>query len=295
MLAAFPEYRYLCARDLVYLLAYSPKSLTFVRERTSRLCGNRDIDDKTFQEGYPLLRFGLPTGKTGGRERIYCLSATGRNIVESLGHPVSFHVKAAKLRTFSHSHLLHTLTLNRTVIAFHAWARSRPNITIESRLSYELAKTPAQVSIALEGKTTKVAVICDALLLMTNVRSGQRMAVIFEADHNTEALPRLRTHLAARLAYVHSPHFTKTYGNIPFRIAYATQGVTESAAKARLQSMCTATSEVLASLKKQDFARHFRFTTINFPTLYEDAEALFEKPVWYRPDEPTTPVPLLTG
>jgi len=35
----------------------------------------------------------------------------------------------------------------------------------------------------------------------------------------------------------------------------------------------------------------FRLTTVTYETLYEDAQALFAEPVWYRPDSPT-PVPL---
>jgi hypothetical protein len=329
---ACPLYRYLTARDLLYLLAYSPKSLTFVRERTSRLCGNRDIDDKAFQEGYPLLRFALPTGKTGGRERIYCLSTTGRNIVESLGHPVSFYVKLAKLRVLSRSHLQHSLTLNRFVISLAAWAQSKPNLTIESRLAYELSKNPPVISTdyydheqqvqavvqevmrnptlfttAVQTAKTqgfsvfqtlqhmmKVAVIPDAIIVMTNLRTGQKMAMLLEIDANTEAKPRFIKHLLSLLSYVKSPHFTKTYGTLPYRIAYATYGLTPSASKARLQSLLAWTMDVLTQRKQQKDAAFLRFTTINFPTLYEDAEALFEKPVWRRPDV-ETPVPLLTG
>jgi hypothetical protein len=294
LLTAFREYRLLTALDCSHLGLYSPKSLTHVRERLARLCGNKDVTDKYLPDGYPLVRWGFPSVQ-GNRERIFALSSTGRQIVESLGLPVSWHCKVAKLRTFSHSHLLHALTLNRSVIAFHAMARSMPNITVQSHLSYELSKNPPVVSIPEQGKMVKVAVICDGLLLVENVRSSQRLAVIFEADHNTESLPRLRTHIAARLAYVQSPQFTKTYGTIPYRIAYATYGQTQSASQARLKSMLACTMDVLTALKREKDARYFRFTTINFPTLYEDAKALWEQPVWYRPDEPTTPVPLLTA
>jgi hypothetical protein len=293
MLTAFGVYGLLTALDGAYLGHYSPKSLTHVRERLARLCGNKDLTDKDFEEGYPLVRFGFPTGRLGNLERIYSLSSTGSKIVESLGHPVSC-VKPSKLH-FSHSHLLHNLTLNRTVIALHAWARSKPNLSVESHLSYSLAKTPAEVSITMQGKTVKVAVIPDSLLLIENVRLNQRLVILWEIDHNSESLPRLRTHLAARLAVVLSSQFKKTYGDIPYRIAYATQGVTDAAAKARLSSLCTTTRAVLTALKKPEYAKYFRFTTINFPTLYEDSESLFEGAVWYRPDAPTTPIPLLTG
>ena len=59
--------------------------------------------------------------------------------------------------------------------------------------------------------------------------------------------------------------------------------------------MCTWAMEVLTALKREDCAKYFRFTTINFSTLYEDAQALWEDAAWYRPDEPASAVPLLTG
>jgi hypothetical protein len=325
MLAAFRVYRYLTALDVAHLGLYSHKSLTFVRERLSRLCGNIDLTDKDFIEGYPLLRFGFP-GVRGNRERIFCLSLSGRKIVESLGYPVSFHVKPAKLATFSHSHLTHTLTLNRTVIAFSAWARSKPNLTVECQL-YELAKHPPVVSIdyheeqlhksvpvkkilstiqtakqqglpamqTLLKQMAQVAVIPDALILVTNIRSNQRLLILLEIDHNTHTKPRFIEHLLSRLAYVKSPHITNTYGTIPYRIAWAVQGITDEASKSRLQSMLSWTKELLTERKRFEEAQNLRFTTINFPTLYEDAQNLIEGPVWYRPDAPKTAVPLLTG
>ena len=51
------------------------------------------------------------------------------------------------------------------------------------------------------------------------------------------------------------------------------------------------TMEVLAELELNAWAGVFRFTAVTYETLYEDAQALFAEPVWYRPDSPT-PVPL---
>ena len=282
------KYRFTTTQEITHLL-FSKGSRTYVRSRLSKLSGNKD-----HAEGYPLYRFALPTAKTGNRERIYTLGRLGRDILESLGLPVDWAFKFAKLRTFSHSHLLHSLTLSRTVAAFHAWARTKPTISLESRLSYELAKNPAVVSIPQQGKILKVSVVPDTLVLVENIRSGQRLVILWEIDHNTESQPRFKQHIAARLAYVQSSHFTNIYGNIPYRIAYATQGITDSAAKARLASMCAWTMNVLTQLKKQEYSRFLCFTTVNFSTLYEDAPAIFEAPRWYRPDDPATAVPLLT-
>jgi hypothetical protein len=178
------------------------------------------------------------------------------------------------------------------MIAFHVWSRTKPHINVESINSYELAKNPPVFSIPAQGKIANVPVIPDGLILLHNVRSNQRLVIIWEVDHNTESQPRFKAHVTARLAYVQSAAFKKVYGDIPLRIAYATFGHTPSAAEARRVSLWAFTREVLIQLKKTEYAKYFRFTTINFSTLYEDAQALFEMPVWYRPDD-SSPVPLL--
>jgi hypothetical protein len=292
IIQAVSQYRFLTAQEITALF-YKQGSHTYARSRLSRLAGSKDLTDADVTYDYPLLRFGFPTGRLGNQERIFTLSLTGRQILSGLGIPVSWHFRPS--RTFSHSFILHDLTRNRFVVSLLSWAKTKPNLSIESHLAYELAKESASVSIPVQGKIVKVAVVPDALMLVTNTRTNQRLIILLEIDNNSEAQSRFKQHIASRLAYVSSPHFTNTYGNIPYRIVYATQGVMPSAATALLHSMCAYTLSVLAALKKQEYARYIRFTTLNFPTLYEDAQSLFEAPVFYRPDDLSTPVPLLTG
>ena len=54
------------------------------------------------------------------------------------------------------------------------------------------------------------------------------------------------------------------------------------------------TMEVLRELAIESWAGIFRFTSaLDYTRLYEQGEALFTRPVWYRPDAPLTPLPLL--
>jgi hypothetical protein len=259
------------------------------------LSGNMDITHKDFTEGYPLLRLGFPTGRLGNQERIFSLSLTGRQILDGLGISATWHFRPAKLRTYAHSFLLHDLTRNRFVISLLAWAKTKRNLSVKSYLSYEIAQRAPLVELALKGKMTKVSVIPDALIHITDTNTGKSRVLVLEIDQNTQAESRFKHHIAARLAYIRSPQFTNTYGDIPYRIVYATQAVTESAAKARLSTMLKHTMTLLTERKQRQDAQYFRVTTINFPTLYQDAPALFEQPTWYRPDNPTTPIPLLTS
>jgi hypothetical protein len=142
----------------------------------------------------------------------------------------------------------------------------------------------------------QVSVVPDGLILVTNPRTNQRLLVLLEIDQNTQAEGRFKEHIASRLAYVKSPQLRDTYGTVPYRIAYATQGLTEAASRARLAAMVKFTREVLTARQRTEDSRYFRFTTITFATLYEDTPRLFEGHAWYLPDDLTLerPVPLFT-
>jgi hypothetical protein len=77
-------------------------------------------------------------------------------------------------------------------------------------------------------------------------------------------------------------------------IAYATTSGVKAHAETRRNTMAAWTMEVLKELALESWAGIFRFTSaVGYTMLYEEGQALFTKPVWYRPDAPTTAMPLL--
>jgi hypothetical protein len=296
ILKQFAEYRFLTAQEIT-VLCYSKGSYTYARARLSALSGNRDITDKDLAYDYPLYRIGFPTGNRGRNEKIFALSLTGARMLHSLGIPGAWYVRPSRLRTYSHSYFLHYLTRNRFIVALHAWAKSRPNLSIQSHLSYALSRQhatveiPVQQPVLVKGKLvkipvmTKVGVIPDGEIVVTNTSTGERLLIILEIDHNTQARQRLRTHFAALAAYVKSPHFRNTFGNnTSYRIVYATQGLTESASQSRLAYLCDFTMQLLIERKRGQDRQYFRFTSIDYARLYTDAN-LFEEPSWYLPGD----------
>jgi hypothetical protein len=79
----------------------------------------------------------------------------------------------------------------------------------------------------------------------------------------------------------------KVFGIPAVMIAYVTTGQIPTYRETRVKTMAAWTREVLSELKMERWAGLFRFTSAVFESLYEDAQTLFEKPVWYRPDSPT--------
>jgi hypothetical protein len=314
ILKQFAKFRLLSAQEVTHLcysgwVGKNPNangklptgSHTYARSRLSALSGNQDITDKDVAYDYPLYRIGFPTGKPGRNEKIFALSLTGARILHSLGIPGAWYIRPSRLRTYSHSYFLHDLTCNRFIVALHAWAKTKPNLRIQFHLSCELAKQPPTVEIAVQRSVlekgqmvkvpvmTKVPVIPDGLILVTytktNTNTREHRLVILEIDHNTQARQRLRNHIAALLAYVISPHFKRLYGDIPYQIVYATQGVTEPASKSRLAYLCDFTMQLLIERKHPQDSQYFRFTMIDYARLYTDAKHLLEEPSWYLPGD----------
>ena len=98
----------------------------------------------------------------------------------------------------------------------------------------------------------------------------------------------------ACIEFIRSGDYARVFGTPAVIIAYATTGQIAAYRETRARTMAAWTREVLAELKMERWAGIFRFTSVVFDTLYEEAPALFEQPLWYRPDS-ATPVPLLTA
>ena len=97
--------------------------------------------------------------------------------------------------------------------------------------------------------------------------------------------------MRARIEFIRSGDYARVFDTPAVLIAYVTTGHAPPYAETRRKTMGAWTMEVLAELELNAWAGVFRFTAVTYDTLYEDAHAIFEDPVWYRPDSPT-PVPL---
>ena len=282
-------YRFVTAQDITHLLL-SRGSLTYVRRLLSALCGGRD-----YQERQYLFRFPLPTTSPGSREKVYTLGALGRECVKQAGFPVDWYYRPGRAGRFSRSSLLHHLVLTRFVCAAHAWGRPQPGHGYalgEARLCYELSRHRLLTAVHVGGeRATGLAVIPDAWLLFERLSDDAHFPILVEIDRGSEYQERFKTHVRARLEFIRSGDYERVFDTPAVIMAYATTGQVQAYADTRRKTMGAWTMEVLAELGLESWARVFRLTTVTYETLYEDAQALFTAPVWYRPDVPT-PVPL---
>lgn len=266
ILKAIHTYRYVTTLDIAHLL-YRPTYLPYVRKRLSRLAGSGDLVPEQF-----LWRFWLPS-PTGNRERIFTLGEKGRAfLAELLGHKIDWRFQPVKLKFISYSAILHQLLLTRFLVAAHWWCKNREQFSIlEERTSYELQ----QLKKALP-------VIPDAWLLFGSPNG--KYAVIFELDRGMEFQEKFKQHVRGRIELIRSGEYQRIFGVPGVIVSYVTTGQTPEYRNTRVKAMNTWTQEVLAELNLKSWGGIFRFTAVEFDSLYDQAENLFEEPVWLRPD-----------
>ncbi len=163
ILKAIHFHRFMASMDLAWLL-YSPKSITYVRDILTSLAGGADFKPAQYLYRFPLHMIGGPT-------RIFTLGSKGRDyLANEVGLPVDWRYRPYKVKHLSHSQVLHSLLLSRTLVCASAWCAKAPSFKLAKvRIGYELAREAAIVEVNKEtlpaGKQTKsekLRVIPDA-------------------------------------------------------------------------------------------------------------------------------------
>jgi hypothetical protein len=289
ILRAVYRYRFLTSLDVAHLL-FKPTYLPYVRGRLARLA-----------EGQPhayLHRFRLPSA-TGNGDLICTLGAKGREFVEhELGEAVEWYFQPYKIKFYSYPGILHHLLLARFLVACRAWCRKRTDFTLlEERTSYEIAQEPPQVTLPIgKDKNKTLTVIPDAWSKFALFENGQHthdLAVLFELDRGMEHGRKFKEHVRGRLELIRSGEYQRVFGVPGVMVAYLTTGQTPEYRLRRCKTMNSWARDVLRDVGLQSWAAIFRFTAVEFDQLYGSVGALFAEPVWYRPDSPLTPVPLV--
>jgi hypothetical protein len=273
ILKAIYQYRYVTTLDIAHLL-FRPTYLPYVRSRLARLAGGKDLQENTY-----LCRFYLPS-IAGNRERIFTLGSKGREFLQGvLGQTVDWYFQPAKFKFFSYSAILHHLLLTRFLVAAAWWCKNREDFTLlEERVSYEISRLQPKVTI--DKKT--LTVIPDAWLLFEKDR--EKYAVLFELDRGMEFQQKFKEHVKARIALIRSGQYAKIFGVPGVIVSYVTTGQTPQYRNTRVKAMNVWTREVLAEMNLKNWGGIFRFTAVEFDSLYEQVVSLFEEPIWLRPD-----------
>jgi hypothetical protein len=269
LLRAINTCRYMTARQ-VARLEFSPGSLSYVRGRLARLSGDADAP------GALLFSFCEPTGSQGNRQRIFCLTRRGRELLVSEGTRVDFCLRPYKALGFGY--LRHCLRLSDVYVAGKSWSRRHQDVVLrQCRLSYHLSRIP------------DLTVIPDLYMLVE--KAGKTYPLWIEIDNSTEYAKKWSQYVRERLTFIKSDQYKKIFHTPAVLIAYLVIGLTPLAATARRQTLCRLTMAVLQELNMERWAPLFRFGSAGL------REELCERPLftdvmWYRPEQPSQPVSL---
>ena len=277
ILKAIYTYRYVTTLDIAHLL-FRPTYLPYVRSRLARLAGGKDLQENTY-----LCRFYLPSVE-GNRERIFTLGSKGRDFLQGVhGCMVDWYFQPTKFKFFSYSAILHHLLLTRFLVAASWWCKGREDFTLlEERVSYEISRLQPKVTI--DKKT--LTVIPDAWLLFG--KGSEKYAVLFEVDRGMEFQQKFKEHVKGRIELIRSGQYANLFGVPGVIVSYVTTGQTPQYRNTRMKTMNAWTREVLAEMNLENWGGIFRFTAVEFDSLYTQAVSLFEEPVWLRPDTSET-------
>jgi hypothetical protein len=286
IIKAVAFYRYMTAVDVSYGL-FSISAIRRVREMLSTLCGGEDVVGNRY-----LYRFRAPS-EGGNPERVYTLGGRGREFLrEAHGIEVRWRMDGH----LSYSQLLHNLLLTRVMVAARVYCRAHGEFElIGERICYEFPGRSMQHCGRKAGEGT-MSVIPDGFLLFAKRPAGggeHLYPVLLEADRGTMFRERFKRHVLSRVGFVASGEYERVFGTPAVMIAYTACGTAGQASEARRRSLCSWALEALREEGHEGWEQVFRFASVDLGAVYE--AGLFEKKVWYRPDDMERPVTLFDG
>jgi hypothetical protein len=178
---------------------------------------------------------------------------------------------------------------------------------LEMRTCYQIARNPPRIPANQNGKTAIISVIPDAWLDIERVSDGSTYPLWLEIDRATENYQKFQQLVRNRLAFVKSSQYEQMFNTNAVLFCYVTTAATPELADIRLHNMLRWTEELLPRdeekkedeekgedkekegdekkkvSERQQLAALFRFTTVDYPKMYEQPHTLFTQPVWYQP------------
>jgi hypothetical protein len=282
-------YQWMTILDMAMLLNL-PSSLNYVRRMAALLAGNNDE-----VPGQYLYRLALPRRSGGGNAlRVFVPGEATRKLLNEEGVDGFVFNNPAAMQRYSYSFVCHNLAVTRLCICASLFCRDNPAYSlVETRLSYDIARTPPRVSLITDEASPTVSVIPDCWLFIERVADGVGTALWFEVDNATTYRTSFHRRLSARLALITSDAYAEYFGTPALILCYAVLGNED-----RMHTLRHWTWELLEKQGREQFALFFRFATIEYEKLYEQYHTLFIQPVWRLPsdrshDDPSH-VPLFT-
>jgi hypothetical protein len=267
------RYQWMTSLDMAMLLNL-PTSLNYVRRMAADLAGNNDE-----VPGHYLFRFPLARRSGGNGLRVFVPGEASRGLIHEEDTNGCIWNKPSTMQRYSYSFVYHNLAVTRLCLCATLLCRERKEYYLaETLLSYSIARNPPRVSLTTDGQESSIPAIPDCWLYIERVADGEGTALWFEVDNATTYRASFHRRLSARLALITSEAYAEYFGTPAVLLCFAVLGN-----EARMHTLAHWTWELLARQERMQLAPFFRFTSVEYETLYPEALTLFTKPVWRLP------------
>jgi hypothetical protein len=172
-------YQFMTILDMAYVVNM-PGSLNHVRKVAALLAGNKDQEP-----GHYLYRFPLAKRSGGNGLRVFVPGEAARTLWPQADLEGFVFNNPSTMQRYSYSFVYHNLSVTRLCICADLICRGPHYTLVETRLSYDIARTPPRVSLTRDGNPATVPVIPDCWLFIERVADGEGTALWFEVDNAT--------------------------------------------------------------------------------------------------------------
>ena len=254
-------------QQLLRLLGYSTASLTYVQTRLKRLA---DL-------GY-LERLYLPRARRAGSGPVlYRLRRKSIPILRAQGLQLPYRLRPSEARDYGYLHLLHTLTVNDLLIAATILARETPGLEL-TRIVHERELQAEPIAVTVSGRGRQVAP--DGFLEFRY--RGTQSCLLLEIDRGSHGQDSWKRKVEGLVGLTEGPYETR------FKTRSLTIVVLTTSGRERARQLLTWTSNVLASLNRQELCELFCVAALDPATV--SPKRIFFSRIWRSPgrDEPVS-------
>ena len=95
---------------------------------------------------------------------------------------------------------------------------------------------------------------------------------------------QFKQHIKDLIELIRRGQYAEIFGVPGVIVSYVTTGQTPEYRTSRMKTINAWTRDVLTELNLKNWGGIFRFASVEFESMYDQTSALFEKPIWLRPD-----------
>ncbi len=248
------------AQQLLRLLGYSPRSLTYIQTRLKRLA----------DAGY-LERLYLPRpSRAGSAPLLYRLTRKSIPVLKAQGLELPYRLRPSEANGYGYLHLTHTLEVNDVLIAATILARETPGLEL-ARIKHERELQTDPLTVTVNGEQQHV--VPDGFLDFRYQESQH--CLLLELDRGSHGQVDWKHKVRGLISLADGPYAEQ------FETTSLTFMVCTTSGDERAELLLRWTAEELHRLGRQELGELFCFAALDPAT--SPPRRIFLAPRWSHP------------